>query len=84
MIDITKYIYITIFFALTAAFFSPLIRGTPYIFNIVGIGVLFVGLAGGVLLYKSSSSKHPLVLSVTGGALMITCAIMIYKVIGIF
>ena len=52
-----KYVYLVVFFALLAGFFHPLIKNTSFDGVISGIIVLFVGLAGGVLLYKSATSE---------------------------
>ena len=49
-----KYVYLVAFFALLAGFFNPLITGSSFDGVISGVLVLFVGLAGGVLLYKSA------------------------------
>lgn len=51
-----KYVYLAIFFALLSGFFHPLITGAPFDSVIVGVLVLFVGLAGGVLVYKAATS----------------------------
>ncbi len=53
-----KYVYLTAFFALLAGFFHPQITGQSFDGVIVGVLVLFVGLAGGVLLYKAATSKR--------------------------
>jgi len=49
-----KYIYLVVFFALLAGLFYPLINNTSFDGVIVGVLVLFVGLAGGILLYRST------------------------------
>jgi len=45
------------FFALLAGFFSPLITGNSFEPVIFGVIVLFIGLVGGILVYKSASSQ---------------------------
>ena len=45
------------FFALLAGFFHPIITGTNSESVISGVLVLFVGLAGGVLVYKAATSE---------------------------
>jgi len=45
------------FFALLAGFFHPLITGNSFDSVISGVIVLFVGLFGGILLYKSTNSE---------------------------
>ena len=49
-----KYIYLVVFFALLAGLFHPLITDTSFDGVIFGILILFVGLAGGILLYRSA------------------------------
>ena len=53
-----KYIYLIIFFALLAGFFHPIISGASPNNVIIGVLILFVGLAGGVLVYKASTSEN--------------------------
>ena len=53
-----KYIYLIFFFALLAGLFSPLITGVNYDTVIVGVLILFVGLAGAILVYKAASSDN--------------------------
>ena len=52
-----KYIYLIGFFALLSGVFYPLINNRGFDFLIMGIVVLFVGLAGGVLLYKTTTAE---------------------------
>ena len=52
-----KYFYLIIFFALLAGFFHPLITDSSFELVIFGIFILFVGLGGGILLYKSTFSE---------------------------
>ena len=52
-----KYVYLVAFFALLAGFFHPLITETGFDKEIMGVIVLFIGLAGGVLLYKAATSE---------------------------
>ncbi len=52
-----KYIYLVAFFALLAGLFYPLITNTSFDLVIVGVLVLFLGLAGGVLLYRAATSE---------------------------
>ena len=51
-----KYIYLVIFFVLLAGFFHPIITGTSFDTVITGTLILFVGLAGTVLVYKAATS----------------------------
>ncbi len=52
-----KYIYLIVFFALLAGFFHPIITDPSFDNVITGTLVLFVGLAGGVLVYKATTSE---------------------------
>ncbi|MDC3254160.1 hypothetical protein OAU20_01040 [Nitrosopumilus sp.] len=52
-----KYVYLIAFFALLSGFFYPLINNLSFHILITGIFVLFLGLAGGVLLYKTTTSE---------------------------
>ncbi|MFB5631790.1 MAG: hypothetical protein ACE5Q9_00500 [Nitrosopumilus sp.] len=73
-----KYVYLVAFFALLAGFFHPLITNTSFDSVVVGVLVLFVGLAGGVLLYKAATSEKRRGIFLGGGfALM---AISLYYI----
>ena len=73
-----KYIYLVAFFALLAGFFHPLITNTSFDSVIVGVLVLFVGLAGGVLLYRSATSEDKREIFLGGGFALI--AISLYYI----
>jgi len=66
-----KYIYLVAFFALLSGFFHPLITNTSFDSVVIGVLVLFVGLAGGVLLYKSATSENKRGISLAGGFILI-------------
>jgi len=66
-----KYIYLITFFALLAGFFYPLITNTSFDSVIVGVLVLFVGLAGGILLYRSATSENKKGIFLGGGFTLI-------------
>ena len=51
-----KYVYLIFFFALLSGFFHPFITNTSFDIVVIGSFVLSVGLAGGILLYKASTS----------------------------
>ncbi len=70
-----KYIYLVIFFALLAGFFHPIITDTPFDSVIIGVLVLFVGLAGGVLVYKGVSSAKRKAIYLGGGFALITISL---------
>ena len=52
-----KYVYLIGFFALLSGVFYPLITNTTFELVISGILILFLGLAGSVLLYKATTSE---------------------------
>jgi hypothetical protein len=62
-----KYIYLVAFFALLAGFFHPLITNTSFDVVVFGVLVLFVGLAGGVLLYRAATSESKRAIFLGGG-----------------
>lgn len=78
-----KYIYLIAFFALLAGFFHPLITNTSFDGVVIGVLVLFAGLAGGVLLYKAatSESKRAIFLG-SGFALMSISLYYIFQLTG--
>ncbi len=53
-----KYIYLIMFFTLLAGFFQPLITGGSGENVVSGVIVLFVGLIGGILLYKTATTEN--------------------------
>ena len=78
-----KYIYLVAFFALLAGLFHPLITNTSFDGVITGVLVLFVGLAGGVLLYKSATSEKRRGIFLGGGfTLMIISLYYIFQLTG--
>ncbi len=78
-----KYIYLVAFFALLAGFFHPLITNTSFDSVVIGVIVLFVGLAGGVLLYKAATSESRRAIFLGGGfALMAISLYYIFQLTG--
>jgi len=76
-----KYVYLVVFFALLAGFFHPLITDDSFYSVIFGIIVLFVGLAGGVLLYKSATSEKRQTIYFGGGfGMIILSLILIFQI----
>jgi hypothetical protein len=83
MLTSFKYIYLVAFFALLAGFFHPLITNTSFDGVIIGILILFVGLAGGVLLYRAATSESKRVIFLGGGfALMSISLYYIFQLTG--
>jgi hypothetical protein len=74
-----KYIYLVAFFALLAGFFHPLITNTSFDSVVIGVLILFVGLAGAVLLYKSTTSEKKQEIFLGGGFVLM--AISLYYII---
>lgn len=78
-----KYIYLIAFFALLAGFFYPLINNTSFDGMISGVLVLFVGLAGGVLLYRAATSENKRIIFLGGGfSLMAISLYYIFQITG--
>jgi len=70
-----KYVYLVAFFALLAGFFHPIITNTSFDSVIGGVLVLFVGLAGGILLYKSATSENKRMIFLGGGFSLISISL---------
>ena len=78
-----KYIYLVAFFALLSGLFYPLITNTSFDLVIVGVLVLFLGLAGGVLLYRAATSENRRGIFLGGGfALMVISLYYIFQLTG--
>ena len=52
-----KYVYLIIFFTLLSGIFYPLIHDLSLDIVIAGVFVLFIGLIGGILVFKSTTSE---------------------------
>ena len=78
--QIPRYAYLLAIFALLAGVFFPLITpGVPYDYVIQGTAVLFLGLAGGILLFKATTSDNRRgILIVIGFVLIAICLALIY------
>lgn len=57
IITSVKYAYLIAFFALLSGLFYPFIQGGTIDNVIIGVVILFVGLAGTILVYKASTSN---------------------------
>jgi len=80
-----KYIYLVIFFALLAGFFHPLITDTSFDNVIIGVIILFVGLAGGVLVFKAVTSESRREIFLGGGFALIGISLFfIFQITGRF
>ena len=57
--QIPRYVYLLAIFALLAGVFFPLVTpGVPFDYVIQGTATLFLGLAGGILLFKATTSDN--------------------------
>ena len=56
--QIPQYAYLLTIFALLTGVFFPLITGISYDYVIQGTATLFLGLAGGILLFKATTSDN--------------------------
>ena len=80
--QIPQYAYLLAIFALLAGVFFPLITpGIPYDYVIQGTATLFLGLAGGILLFKATTSDNRRgILIAIGFALIAICLVLIYHI----
>ena len=80
--QIPRYAYLLAIFALLAGVFFPLITpGVPFDHVIQGTAILFLGLAGGILLFKSTTSDNRRgILIAIGFALIAICLVSIYHI----
>ena len=78
--QIPQYVYLLAIFALLAGVFFPLITpGIPYDYVIQGTATLFLGLVGGILLFKATTSDNKRgILIVIGFALIAISLSLIY------
>ena len=76
-----KYVYLIAFFALLAGFFHSLITNTSFDGVVIGVLVLFVGLAGGILLYKAATSENKRIIFLGAGFTLMT--ISLYFIFGL-
>jgi len=80
-----KYIYLVIFFALLTGFFHPLITDTSFDNVVIGVIILFVGLAGGVLVFKAVTSESKREIFLGGGFALIGISLFfIFQITGRF
>ncbi len=78
--QIPRYAYLLAIFALLSGVFFPLITpGIPFDYVIQGVAILFLGLAGGILLFKATTSDNRRgILIAIGFALIAICLVLIY------
>ena len=80
--QIPRYAYLLAIFALLSGVFFPLITpGVPFDHVIQGTATLFLGLAGGILLFKATTSDNRRgILIAIGFALIAICLVLIYHI----
>ena len=80
--QIPRYVYLLAIFALLAGVFFPLITpGISFEYVIQGTATLFLGLAGGILLFKATTSDNRRGIFVgIGFALITICLVLIYHI----
>ena len=80
--QIPRYAYLLAIFALLTGVFFPLITpGIPYDHVIQGTATLFLGLAGGILLFKAITSDNSRgILIAIGFVLIAICLALIYHI----
>ena len=78
--QIPRYAYLLAIFALLTGVFFPLITpGIPYDYVIQGTATLFLGLAGGIVLFKATTSENRRgILIAIGFVLIAICLALIY------
>ena len=78
--QIPRYVYLLAIFALLSGVFFPLITpGIPFDHVIQGVATLFLGLIGGILLFKATTSDNRRgILIAIGFALIVICLVSIY------
>ena len=78
--QIPRYAYLLAIFALLSGVFFPLITpGMPYDYVVQGTATLFLGLIGGILLFKATTSDNSRgILIVIGFVLIAICLALIY------
>ena len=80
--QIPRYVYLLVIFALLAGVFFPLITpGVSFEYVIQGTAILFLGLAGGILLFKAATSDNRRgILIVIGFVLIAICLALVHQV----
>ena len=80
-----KYVYLVAFFALLSGMFYPVITHSSGDSVVEGVLILFVGLAGSVLLYRAgTSNKHQKAYLIAGFAILAVALVLVYAALGKF
>ena len=80
--QILRYAYLLAIFVLLSGIFFPLISpGMPFDYAIQGTATLFLGLVGGILLFKATTSDNRKgILIAIGFASIAICLVLIYHI----
>jgi len=80
--QIPRYVYLLAIFTLLSGVFFPLITPeVPFDYVIQGTAILFLGLVGGILLFKATTSDNRKgILIAIGFALIAICLVLIYHI----
>ena len=79
--QIPRYVYLLAIFALLSGVFFPLITpGVPYDYVIQGTATLFLGLVGGILLFKATTSdnKRGILIAIGFASIAISLALIFW------
>ena len=80
----TKYVYIVVAAALLSGIFTPFTIGSESQDVIFGILILFIGVGGGVLIFKGViAEKTSTILVCAGLSLMVISLILIFQIVSI-
>lgn len=84
ILSATKYIYLIVFFSLLSGVFYPIVEtGANANSVVIGVLLLFFGLAGAVLVYKASTSdKRQKAYLIAGFSILVIALLLIFAVIG--
>jgi uncharacterized membrane protein YjjP (DUF1212 family) len=84
--QIPRYVYLLVIFALFSGVFFPLITpGVSFDYVITGVATLFLGLVGGILLFKAITSDNRRgILIAIGFALITISLVLIYQLREVF
>lgn len=78
-----KYVYLIFFFALLSGMFYPIITHSSGSNVVGGVLILFIGLAGAVLIYKAGTSdKHQKAYLIAGFAILSISLLLVYAALG--
>tara|TARA_B100001750_G_C15152847_1_gene420482 strand:- start:202 stop:585 length:384 start_codon:yes stop_codon:yes gene_type:complete len=77
----TKYLYIIAIAALLAGIFTPFTLGVEYETVILGIFIIFLGLAGGILIFLGiNKQKFTSIMILSGLGMLISSVILIHEI----